>query len=79
MRQAIRFPKAIRIGHETLRTIRQNLFLALAYNVTLIPLAAGVLAPFETLPDFLRQLHPILAALAMAASSIPVVTSSLRL
>jgi len=41
--------------------------------------AAGVLAPFEIFPAMLRQLHPILAALAMAMSSISVVTNSLRL
>ena len=72
-------PKAIRISRETLTAIRQNLFLAFIYNIILIPLAAGILAPFESLPGFLRQLHPILAALAMAASSLSVVTNSLRL
>jgi Cu+-exporting ATPase len=72
-------PKAIRISRQTMATIRQNLFFAFVYNIVLIPLAAGVLAPFETVPDMLRQLHPILAALAMAASSISVVTNSLRL
>lgn len=72
-------PKAIAISKDTLNTIRQNLFLAFVYNIVLIPVAAGVLAPFEFFPDFLRQLHPILAAIAMAASSISVVTNSLRL
>ena len=72
-------PKAIKISRKTLRTIRQNLFLAFVYNAVLIPVAAGILAPFDMFPDFLRQLHPILAALAMAASSISVVTNSLRL
>ncbi len=72
-------PTAIKISRRTLKTIRQNLFLAFVYNVMLIPVAAGILAPFDIFPDFLRQLHPILAALAMAASSISVVTNSLRL
>lgn len=72
-------PLAIHISRRTLHTIRQNLFLAFVYNIILIPVAAGILAPFDMFPDFLRQLHPILAALAMAASSISVVTNSLRL
>ena len=72
-------PKAIKISRKTIATIRQNLFLAFVYNIILIPVAAGILAPFDQFPDFLRQLHPILAALAMAASSISVVTNSLRL
>jgi P-type Cu+ transporter len=72
-------PLAIHISRRTLRTIRQNLFLAFVYNIVLIPVAAGILSPFDMFPDFLRQLHPILAALAMAASSISVVTNSLRL
>jgi Cu+-exporting ATPase len=70
---------AIRISRQTLRTIRQNLFWAFAYNIILIPLAAGVLNPFDQLPLMLRQLHPILAALAMSLSSVSVVTNSLRL
>ncbi|MFH1965990.1 MAG: heavy metal translocating P-type ATPase [Acidobacteriota bacterium] len=72
-------PRAIEISRKTMQTIRQNLFLAFFYNVTLIPVAAGVLAPFESFPMVLRQLHPILAALAMAMSSISVVSNSLRL
>ena len=71
--------RAIRISSATMRTIRQNLFWAFGYNVVLIPLAAGILAPFEIFPIFLSQLHPIMAALAMAFSSISVVTNSLRL
>jgi Cu+-exporting ATPase len=72
-------PKAIKLSRATMKTIRQNLFWAFFYNVVLIPVAAGVLYPLQFLPGFLRQLHPILAALAMAISSITVVTNSLVL
>ena len=71
--------RAIRLSHATMRTIKQNLFWAFGYNVILIPVAAGILYPLESLPNMLRQLHPILAALAMAFSSVSVVTNSLRL
>jgi P-type Cu+ transporter len=72
-------PRAIELSRATMRTIRQNLFGAFFYNVVLIPVAAGALYTFESLPFFLRQLHPILAAFAMAMSSITVVSNSLRL
>ncbi|OQY57591.1 MAG: copper-translocating P-type ATPase [Desulfobacteraceae bacterium 4572_88] len=71
--------RAIRLSRATMGTIRQNLFWAFFYNVILIPVAAGILQPFDFMPDFLRQLHPILAALAMSLSSITVVSNSLRL
>jgi len=71
--------RSIRISRKTMHTVKQNLFLAFCYNTVLIPVAAGALAPFESLPLLLRQLHPILAALAMALSSISVVSNSLRL
>jgi Cu+-exporting ATPase len=71
--------RAIQLSRATMRTIKQNLFSAFFYNVILIPVAAGVLYPFVFLPAFLRQLHPMLAALAMAMSSITVVSNSLRL
>jgi Cu+-exporting ATPase len=72
-------PRAVELSRATMRTIRQNLFWAFIYNVVLIPVAAGVLFPFELVPSLLRQLHPILAAFAMALSSITVVLNSLRL
>ncbi len=72
-------PQAIRLSQATMTNIRQNLFWAFGYNVVLIPIAAGVLAPFDWAPDFLRQLSPILAAGAMAFSSISVVSNALRL
>ncbi|MBW1841358.1 MAG: copper-translocating P-type ATPase [Deltaproteobacteria bacterium] len=71
--------RAIELSRATMKTVRQNLFWAFCYNIFLIPIAAGILQPFDVFPDFLRQLHPILAALAMAMSSISVVTNSLRL
>jgi Cu+-exporting ATPase len=57
-----------------MRNIRQNLFFALAYNAIGIPLAAGVLYPFLGI-----QLSPMIAAAAMAASSLSVVTNANRL
>ncbi len=71
--------RAIQLSRLTMKTIRQNLFWAFFYNLILIPVAAGILYPFESFPTMLRQLHPILAALAMAFSSITVVSNSLRL
>jgi Cu+-exporting ATPase len=72
-------PQAIALSQATMRNIRQNLGWAFGYNIALIPIAAGILAPFAWAPDFLQQLHPILAAGAMAFSSISVVTNALRL
>ena len=72
-------PQAIALSKSTMRVIRQNLFWAFFYNVLLIPVAAGVLHPFTFLPMMLRALHPVLAALAMAFSSVTVVANSLRM
>jgi len=71
--------RAVHLSRATMRAVRQNLFWAFFYNIILIPVAAGALYPVASLPLFLRQLHPILAALAMASSSITVVSNSLRL
>jgi len=71
--------RAIKISRATMTTIKQNLFFAFIYNIVLIPVAAGILAPLDVAPLFLKQLHPILAALAMSFSSISVVSNSLRL
>jgi Cu+-exporting ATPase len=72
--------KAIRLSRATMRIIKQNLFWAFAYNVLLIPIAAGALALIlPGLPVYLRELHPVFAAFAMAFSSVTVVSNSLRL
>jgi len=80
---------AISLSKRTLRTIKQNLFWAFAYNTALIPVAAGILylafgqsgvpsGLHFVLGDY-GFLNPILAAAAMAASSLTVVSNSLRL
>ncbi len=71
--------RAIRLSRATMSTIRQNLFWAFFYNAALIPLAAGVLAPVASLPRAVAELHPAMAAAAMALSSVTVVLNSLRL
>ena len=65
---------AIALSRKTVRVIKQGLFWAFAYNVVLIPVAMGVLYPF-----FGVLLNPVLAAAAMAMSSVSVVTNALRL
>lgn len=65
---------AVELSRRSMRTIRQNLFFAFLYNSLGIPIAAGVLYPFVEL-----LLPPMFAAAAMSASSVSVVTNSLRL
>jgi len=72
-------PRAVALSRATLRTIKENLFWAFFYNIVLVPVAAGALYGFSILPGFLRELHPAMAAGAMAFSSITVVLNSLRL
>ncbi|MEK7608754.1 MAG: heavy metal translocating P-type ATPase [Patescibacteria group bacterium] len=66
--------QAIRLSKLTMRTIRQNLFWAFVYNVVGIPLAAGLFYPL-----FGWLLSPVFAGLAMAFSSVSVISNSLRL
>ncbi|MDO5647192.1 heavy metal translocating P-type ATPase [Paracoccus sp. (in: a-proteobacteria)] len=66
--------RALRLSRAVMRNIRQNLFWAFAYNSALIPVAMGVLVPFGG-----PQLSPMLAAGAMAMSSVFVVGNALRL
>ena len=66
--------RARKLSQATMRNIRQNLFFALIYNASGVPIAAGVLYPF-----FGILIGPIFAAFAMSASSLSVVLNSLRL
>ncbi|MGH2954219.1 MAG: heavy metal translocating P-type ATPase [Solirubrobacterales bacterium] len=65
---------ALTLSRATMRNIRQNLFFAFAYNTAGIPIAAGILYPFLDL-----QLSPVMAAAAMAMSSLSVVLNANRL
>ncbi|MDR6809716.1 Cu2+-exporting ATPase [Dyadobacter sp. BE34] len=67
-------PKALKLSAKTVKTIKQNLFWAFIYNLIGIPVAAGLLYPFN---GFL--LDPMIAGAAMALSSVSVVSNSLRL
>ena len=66
--------KAIQLSKATMKTIKQNLFWAFIYNLIAIPIAAGILYPFN---GFL--LNPMIAGAAMSMSSISVLANSLRL
>ncbi|WP_293914463.1 HAD-IC family P-type ATPase, partial [Deinococcus sp.] len=67
-------PNAVALSRATLRNIRLNLFWAFAYNIVLIPVAAGVLFPLLG-----WRLSPVLAAAAMGLSSVFVLSNALRL
>ena len=69
-----KIPKAIHLSKQTAKVIKQNLFWAFIYNLIGIPIAAGVLYPFNGF-----MLNPMIAGAAMALSSVSVVTNSLRL
>ena len=66
--------RARQLSHATMKNIRQNLFLAFIYNAAGVPVAAGILYP-----TFGLLLSPIIAAAAMALSSVSVIANSLRL
>ena len=87
--QLTSIPAVIEVSKQTIRTIKQNLFWAFAYNVLLIPIAAGILYPLLTqadIPNILKPLlgehgflNPIAAAAAMSFSSLSVVLNALRM
>jgi Cu2+-exporting ATPase/Cu+-exporting ATPase len=69
-----KIPQAFKLSRLTIRTIKQNLFWAFIYNIVGIPLAAGAFYPIWGI-----FLNPIFAGLAMALSSVSVVSNSLLL
>lgn len=75
----LNIPRLIAISKLTRKHIKQNLLWAFGYNLLLIPIAAGILYPIPWVPEPFKALHPVMAALAMALSSVTVVLNSLRL
>jgi Cu+-exporting ATPase len=70
---------AIELSRRTMSKIRQGLFWAFFYNLAMVPIAAGALYGLAMLPESLRVFRPELAGLAMALSSVTVVTNALLL
>jgi len=66
--------KAVNLGKEVMKNIKQNLFFSFVYNVLGVPIAAGIFFPF-----FGLLLSPMIAAVAMSFSSVSVIVNSLRL
>ncbi|MEP3246773.1 MAG: heavy metal translocating P-type ATPase [Sneathiella sp.] len=66
--------RAVKLSHETIRNIKQNLVLAFGYNSICVPIAAGILYPLTG-----SLLSPMIAAAAMSLSSVSVITNALRL
>jgi len=66
--------KVLRLSHNVMKNIRQNLFFAFIYNLLGVPIAAGILYPF-----FGLLLSPVIAGAAMSFSSVSVIGNSLRL
>jgi Cu+-exporting ATPase len=70
----LKVPETIKLSRATVRNIKQNLLGAFIYNVSAIPVAAGLLYPY-----FGLLLNPMIAGAAMAMSSVTVVTNANRL
>ncbi len=71
--------RLIKISKATVSTVKQNLWWAFGYNLLLIPIATGAFNSVEILPHMVRDLDPMLAAIAMSASSLSVLANSLLL
>ena len=71
--------RLIKISKATVSTVEQNLWWAFGYNLLLIPIATGAFITVDILPHMIRELDPMLAAIAMSASSLSVLGNSLYL